>query len=398
MTQENNKMFAKGLTRRSFVKTGAGAVVAASLLPVLNRHAVALTEHIGAGTSAPIYVCTPCGLDCDKLEFDKPGKCPTCGMALIEKSLADKTPTVAILLFDRVEIIDFAGPWEVFGGAGYKVFTVAEKTDPVNSVYGQRILADYTFENSPRADVLLVPGGGVGGAVNNANLIKWVQDSAKNSTYVMSVCTGAFILAKATLLDGLSATTVRHGIENLASAGRNIKPVHDKRYVDNGKIITTAGLSSGIDGAFYLVSRMKGLGMAQETALGLEYNWDPQGRFARAAYADRYLPAFTGFDWQTLSVSGDTEHWDLRVLVSKPASIAEIVELTHKQLVSNTPHAGSSVAVTTRRATGGEVSEVAWTFKDDENRRWNGEGAVRPSTDETGKFVMTLKLTRDTAR
>src|SRR5690242_17682956 len=80
MKQENNKMFAMGLTRRSFVKTGAGAVVAASLLPVLNRHAVALGEHAGAGTTSPIYVCTPCGLDCDKLEFDKPGKCPSCGM------------------------------------------------------------------------------------------------------------------------------------------------------------------------------------------------------------------------------------------------------------------------------------------------------------------------------
>src|ERR1044072_4364340 len=65
-----------------------------------------------------------------------------------------KAPTVAVLLFDRVEIIDFAGPWEVFGGAGYKVFTVAEKLDPVNAVYGQKIVADYTFENSPKADVL----------------------------------------------------------------------------------------------------------------------------------------------------------------------------------------------------------------------------------------------------
>src|SRR5215471_14503025 len=95
-----------------------------------------------------------------------------------------KTPTVAILLFDHVEIIDFAGPWEVFGGAGYKVFTVAERLDPVNTVYGQKIVADYTFENSPDADVLLVPGGGVAEAVANSKLIKWVQDKARSSTYV----------------------------------------------------------------------------------------------------------------------------------------------------------------------------------------------------------------------
>ena len=133
-----------------------------------------------------------------------------------------KTPTVAILLFDRVEIIDFAGPWEVFGGAGYKVFTVAEKLDPVNTVYGQKIVVDYTFDNSPKADVLLVPGGGVSGAVGNAKLIKWVQDNAKNSTYVMSVCTGAFILAKADLLNGLSATTVRGGAWKFHGSSRSI--------------------------------------------------------------------------------------------------------------------------------------------------------------------------------
>ena len=143
-----------------------------------------------------------------------------------------KTPTVAILLFDRVEIIDFAGPWEVFGGAGYKVFTVAEKSDPVNTVYGQKIVPDYTFDNSPKADVLLVPGGGVRDAVNNPKLIAWVQENAKTSTYVMSVCTGAFILAKAELLNGLTATTVRGGIDRLATAAPNIKVVCDKRYVD----------------------------------------------------------------------------------------------------------------------------------------------------------------------
>ena len=397
MKHEKNTMSQTAVTRRGFMKTGAGAVAAASLLPALNRHVLALGEYTDAGRTPLVYVCTPCGLDCDKLEFDKPGNCPACGMPLIEKSVADSRPTVAILLFDRVEIIDFAGPWEVFGGAGYKVFTVSEKTDPIKAVYGQRILADYIFDNSPRADVLLVPGGGVGGAVNNANVIRWVQNNAKNSTYVMSVCTGAFILAKAGLLDGLSATTVRHAIENLATAGRNIKPVHDKRYVDNGKIITTAGLSSGIDGAFYLVSKMKGLGIAEETALGLEYNWDPQSRFARAACADRYLPQFSGFEGETLSVVGDTERWNLKVLISKPASVAEIVELARKQLTSNTPHAGSAVEVTTRHDRSGQGSQIAWNFKDDENRRWNGEAAVHPA-DESGKFIITLSLTRESGR
>lgn len=305
-----------------------------------------------------------------------------------------KTPTVAILLFDRVEIIDFAGPWEVFGGAGYNVFTVAEKLDPVNTVYGQKIVADYTFENSPSADVLLVPGGGVGAAVANSKLIKWVQDNAKSSTYVMSVCTGAFILAKADLLNGLSATTVRGGIDRLATSFPNVKVVYDKRYVDNGKIITTAGLSSGIDGAFYLVAKMLGKGQAQQTALGLEYKWDPDARFARAAYADRYLPNFQGLDGTIISVDGDTESWKVKALISKPASLAEIVDLTKQQILSKTTHVSSKVMVESHDLRNPDRSEIAWKFNDDLGRPWTGLTVVEPSAEEKGKFMLTLRLAR----
>ena len=301
--KEQTKKIVEGLNRRGFVKSGAAAVLAASCLPLLGRSASVLGATDNQVATGNVYVCPPCALPCDKLTFDKPGSCPSCGMTLIEKAEADALATVSILLFDHVEIIDFAGPWEVFGGAGYKIFTVAEKTEPINSVYGQRLVADYTFENSPRADVLLVPGGGVRDATNNANLIKWVQDNANGSKYLMSVCTGAFILAKAGLLDGLQATTVRGGIDQLATAGKNIKVVYDKRYVDNGKIITTAGLSSGIDGAFYLVGKMLGKAEAQKVALGIEYNWDPEGKFVRAALADRYLPSFQGLEAKEISMT-----------------------------------------------------------------------------------------------
>jgi putative intracellular protease/amidase len=305
-----------------------------------------------------------------------------------------KTPTVAILLFDRVEIIDFAGPWEVFGGAGYKVFTVAEKLDPVNTVYGQKIVADYTFDNSPKADVLLVPGGGVGGAVANAKLIKWVQDNAKTSTYVMSVCTGAFILAKADLLNGLTATTVRGGIDRLAIAFPNIKVVYDKRYVDNGKVITTAGLSSGIDGSFYLVSRMLGKGRAQQTALGLEYKWDPEAKFARAAYADRYLPNFQGLDGDIVSIDGDTDHWEVKALITKPASASDIMETIRKQVVADTPHKTSAVVVTAKGPENSDRGEIEWRFTDDRGRAWVGSGLAETSKEKTGAFNVNVRLAR----
>jgi putative intracellular protease/amidase/DNA-directed RNA polymerase subunit RPC12/RpoP len=202
--------------------------------------------------SKKVYVCPPCGNDCDHLTFDKPGVCPHCGMTLIEKTAgmkqpADKHPTVAILLFDGVEIIDYSGPWEVFGAANFAVHTVAAGTGPIKTVFGQKVIPDYTLENSPHADILLIPGGGISKPLNDSRVIGWIQSRAKESRYVVSVCNGAFILAKAGLLDGLSATTTRGLIGRLAKTALQTKVVHDQRYVDNGKVITTGGLSAGID-------------------------------------------------------------------------------------------------------------------------------------------------------
>jgi transcriptional regulator GlxA family with amidase domain len=223
--------------------------------------------------SSKIYVCPPCGLDCDKLTFTKPGVCPHCGMELIPKS---EIKTVAILLFDGVEIIDYSGPWEIFGAAGFEVHTVAASTGPIKTVFGQRVIPDYTLENCPKTDILLVPGGSVSRAANDPHVIHWIQDRAKESQHVMSVCTGAFILAKAGLLDGQSSTTIRHSLDRLAKVAPKTKVIRNVRYVDNGKIITTAGLSAGMDGALRLVWKILGKEKAQATASGLEYKWEPE--------------------------------------------------------------------------------------------------------------------------
>ncbi len=388
----------EGITRRRFIEAGAGAAIAASavgLLPDLSLCDVGYASTLLQTVAPKVYVCPPCGQSCDKLTFDSPGNCPQCGMRLIlangERD-ENSASRVAVLLFDGAEVIDYAGPWEVFGGAGFEVISVAEKLDPINAVYGQKVTADYTFENNPKMDVLLVPGGGVGGAVANTKLIKWVQDQAQQSKYVMSVCTGAFILAQAGLLEGLSATTVRGGIDKLATAG-HITPVYNKRYVDNGKIITTAGLSSGIDGAFYLVSKMLGKGVAQQTALGLEYNWDPDAKYVRAMLADKYLPNFRPLDGTTISVAGDERHWEWKSLIANPKSLAEIMDLTQKEIASNTPHASSAVRVTPRGHRNANRAEIEWKFKDDLGRGWEGS-AVAESAAEKGKFSLTLRLAR----
>jgi putative intracellular protease/amidase len=358
-----------------------------------------------AGGAAPpagkkVYVCPPCGLECDKRVFDKPGVCPECGMALVEQT--DRKPitkpiTVAILLFNGVEIIDYSGPWEVFGQAGFIVHTVAEKAAPIRTAFGQRVLPDYTFENSPKADIVLIPGGNVSDALlANQRVIQWIQASAKDARYVMSVCTGAFLLAKAGLLEGQTATTFHPAIDRLARFAPGTKVVLDQRFVDNGKVLTTAGLSSGMDGALHLVAKLKGKGATQATALGLEYNWDASSKYARAAFADRFLPRFTGLGATLLATEGDRDHWQIRVLFSDSKSPAEVMETLSKLVVSGTRHAASPVTMRrpqTKSST--DRAEIEWQFADDEGRRWRGVGVAELSKDEKGQTVVTLTLARE---
>src|SRR5437763_3844645 len=185
-----------------------------TILVLLSALLSALALTAAPAPSKHVFVCPECGQECDKLVFDKPGTCPGCGMKLIEKiDNKEQRISVAVLLFDGAEVIDYSGPWEVFGEAGFRVFGVAEKRDPIRATFGQKLVPDYTFADSPPADILLVPGGGVGQSLDNPELIKWVQENAQTSTHVISVCTGAVILARAGLLDGLRATTIAGALD-----------------------------------------------------------------------------------------------------------------------------------------------------------------------------------------
>ena len=356
---------------------------------------------------AATYICPPCGQPCDKLTFDKPGDCPQCGMTLVPLGGGKDSPaTVAILLFNATELIDFAGPWEVFGTAGFLVHTVAEKSEPLTMVFGQRVLPDYTFNNSPKADILLVPGGGVFDHLKNEALIAWIQKKSNEVAYVMSVCTGAFLLQKAGLLEGQTVTATYGMIEDLAAP--QTKVVYDQRFVDNGKIITTAGLSSGIDGAFHLVSRILGKGRAQAAALSMEYNWDPESKWTRATRADRYLPdglaygkpRLKGAEAQLISTEGNTDRWETKLLVSSPSSSPEIIDLLRDRIGANTasqgmfrpmPHLRGTPTLSPKRS---NESAISWTFTDDQGRNWKGLGDVEAASDDRGKFIVTLKVIR----
>lgn len=187
---------------------------------------------------------------------------------------------VAIMIFDDVEVLDFCGPFEVFavsrdatGESLFNVYTVAEHDAPVIARNGLSINPNYTLETCPKPDILLIPGGrGTRTAVDNPALLNWITTHDSDSELTLSVCTGAFLLAKVGLLDGLAATTYHTAFDTLQALAPTATLRPDDRFVDNGRIITSAGISAGIDMALYVVSKLHGAEQAIRTAQHMEYD------------------------------------------------------------------------------------------------------------------------------
>ena len=186
---------------------------------------------------------------------------------------------VAILLFDDVEVLDFAGPFEVFavtdelrGYDTFNVFTAAESVGTVRARNGLKIVPHYVVESCPSPHVLIVPGGfGTRALLGKPALLEWLRLRAAKSELTMSVCTGALVLAKAGLLDGLRATTHHDCFGLLREIAPKTEVVETDRFVDNGRILTAAGISAGIDCALYAVERLLGADAAAHTARYMEY-------------------------------------------------------------------------------------------------------------------------------
>jgi transcriptional regulator GlxA family with amidase domain len=191
---------------------------------------------------------------------------------------------VAILIFNDVELLDFCGPFEVFSVTGrqgnlspFSVYTVAEKSDPIKTRNQLSVNPQYTIHNCPQPDILLVPGGqGARKEMHNRVLIDWIKECSQKAELVLSVCTGALLLAKAGLLEGLTATTHHSAIELLKEVAPNTTIQTNKRFVDNGKIILSAGIATGIDMSLYVVAKLLGKEQAQKTAQYMEYDWKPE--------------------------------------------------------------------------------------------------------------------------
>lgn len=193
--------------------------------------------------------------------------------------------SVAIVMFDGVEVLDFAGPFEVFsvtaelaGGTHFQVSLVAEEGRPIRAVNGLRVLPDAMFEATPPPDLLIIPGGaGTRTEMDNPVLMRWVAEAAREADLILSICSGARILARAGLLDGLRATTHHEVLSHLRELAPTADLRPDERVVDAGRIVTTGGISAGIDGSFHVVQRLLGGQVARTTAKYMEYEWPRPG-------------------------------------------------------------------------------------------------------------------------
>ena len=187
--------------------------------------------------------------------------------------------TIGILLFDDVEELDFAGPWEVFTAARRDgdpvVVTIAAEDRPVRAAKGLRVLPDHTFADAPDLDILLVPGGqGTRREVSNPVLIEWIQKVSARCEWVTSVCTGALLLHEAGPAQGKRVTTHFDFIESLRERG-NVTVLDNVRYVRDGNLVTSAGVSAGIDMALWLVGQIYGVERARTTQKRMEYDPAP---------------------------------------------------------------------------------------------------------------------------
>ena len=187
--------------------------------------------------------------------------------------------TIALLVFDDVEVLDFAGPFEVFSVADerheHKLFditVVAKANKPVTARNGLSVNPHQTINDVSQVDMLIVPGGlGTRPLIHDAEIIDWIRSVSESAEHVMSVCSGALLLAKAGLLHGLKATTHQGAMKLLTELAPDTEVIPDIRFTDNGKVLTSAGISAGIDMSLHMVEKLHGSAVADATATYMEY-------------------------------------------------------------------------------------------------------------------------------
>ncbi|MPY23742.1 DJ-1/PfpI family protein [Shewanella psychropiezotolerans] len=287
---------------------------------------------------------------------------------------------VGILMFDEVQIIDFAAPYEVFGHARFEIYTVSATGKPITTAMGLKVTPDHSFSSLPEMDAIVVPGGDVSIVRKNKQVLNWLKEQHRKVDHVLSVCTGSNIIAESGLLNGLSATTFHRNLDDLANEFPEINVLDDKRYVDNGKIITSAGLSSGIDASLYLVSKVNGIESAKTIAMYIEYDWKQSDVFIRAAMADKHLPT-NDYQWpEDAKFSnaigfGDKNNWYRSYGVVTSGNIDKLLKVFSSAMLVNTDWvskaSGAKNTLLWEKTIKDNLWQLEWKVLADENGKAN---------------------------
>jgi len=325
--------------------------------------------------------------------------CLCCGRPA-EARVDPDSKKVAIVIFNTVQVIDYSGPLEVLSDAGFDVFTVAESRDPVTTSAGDavKLTPKYSFADAPQPDLIVIPGGGFEAAKDSAT-VAWIKKAAERSEHVMSVCNGAFTLANTGLLDGLSATTTAGNINRFRRTYPGIKVVTDKRVVDNGKILATAGLSAGIDGALHMVDVMKGEGAGRTVALYMELDRHDAGK-ARGTNADRLIPRITRdasvgspFDYD---IKGDDNGWETIGYYKTKLTPAEMSKLATVAVEKAYRDAGPSAPWLPEsfKMEPSGPSKTSFRFDERDGHHWKGVIEITPVAGAAEQVELHLAIDR----
>ena len=186
---------------------------------------------------------------------------------------------IGIYIYDDAEVLDFSGPFEVFSTAkrlaqlDWNVFLISETDGLVKARGNFPVQPHYSISNHPPMDVLVVAGGVHSGEIKKKNVISWISRVSEKAEKIASVCTGAFILAEAGLLNGLSVTTHWEDIPELKTCYPQLRVVENQRWVKQGRIVTSGGISAGMDMSLFLVSELTSLDVAEKTSRQMAYRW-----------------------------------------------------------------------------------------------------------------------------
>ncbi len=245
--------------------------------------------------------------------------------------------TAGMLLFDHADIMDVTGPWSVLVHNGVRVVSFAKSLEPVTIGMSMELMPDFTLDNLPDVDILVFPGSGLADSnPGDREIQEFIKKRYASTEVLFSVCTGAFFLAESGYLNDGEATTFASAIPRLRKNYPKIKVLDNSKYTDNGKTVTSAGLSSGIDAAFHVVSKFRGEGAVQDVANHMEYPWSRSTEYARSQLADNFISGIKNivslFSKQYLYSRGDENSWKYDYLLSGAIPSYEVIAVIKNEL------------------------------------------------------------------